>query len=213
MKVIQCAQGTPEWHAARAGRVTASKVACVIAKGRGGEPSATRATYMGELIAERLTGMVGESFTNDAMKHGTETEPAARLALEVDAGLLVEEVGFVLHPRIELAGASPDGLIGDDGLLEIKCPKTHTHIEYLMRGEPPSAYLPQMAWQCACTERKWVEFVSFDPRMPKDLQLFRVRYEPSMAYLRELEDAVQTFLAELESKLAALRGIAERKAA
>lgn len=213
MNIVNCIQGTPEWHAARAGRVTASKLSCVTAKGRGNEPSATRAAYMGELIAERLTGMVAESFTNDAMRHGTETEPAARLALEVQAGLLVDEVGFVIHPRIEMSGASPDGLIGADGLLEIKCPKTHTHIEYLMGGKPPAAYIPQMAWQCACTERAYVEFVSYDPRMPPDLRLFRARYEPSAAYLRELEDAVCAFLAEMETKLAALRGIAERQAA
>lgn len=202
-------QGSPEWFAARCGKVTASRVADVIAKTKTG-PSASRLSYMGELIAERLTGVPAEGFTNAAMQHGIDTEPLARAKYESLRDVMVEPFGFIDHPSIANSGASPDGGSGE-GLLEVKCPKTHTHIEYLMGGEPPKKYVPQMAWQCACTRRPWVDFVSFDPRMPEDLQLFVVRYEPSATYLKELEAAVAEFLEEMESKLAALRGIAQER--
>jgi putative phage-type endonuclease len=202
MKIIDAPQGSPEWFAARAGRVTASRIADVLAKGRSGAPSATRAGYMGELIAETLTGQPANPFQGNAdTERGIELEPEARSLYEMHKGALVESCGLVIHPRIERSGASPDGLAGD-GLLEIKCPRTHTHLEYLLSGEPPSKYVPQMAWQCACTELPWVDFVSYCPAMPDDLRLFVVRYEPSMAYLREIEGAVIEFLAEMDEKLA-----------
>lgn len=202
MKTIDAPQGSPEWFAARAGKVTASRISDVLAKGRSGAPSATRAGYMGELIAEILTGQPANPFQGNAdTERGQELEPSARAAYELRTGSMVMPVGLVIHPRIERSGASPDGLAAD-GLLEIKCPRIHTHIEYLLGGEPPSKYVPQMAWQCACTERPWVDFVSYCPAMPEDLRLFIVRYEPSMTYLREIEDAVTEFLAELDAKLA-----------
>lgn len=202
MKVIDAPQGSQEWFAARAGRVTASRISDVLAKGRSGAPSATRAGYMGELIAETLTGQPANPFQGNAdTERGIELEPEARSLYELHKGALVESCGLVIHPRIERSGASPDGLAGD-GLLEIKCPRTHTHLEYLLSGEPPSKYVPQMAWQCACTERAWVDFVSYCPAMPDDLRLFVVRYEPSLAYLREIEGAVVEFLAEMDEKLA-----------
>jgi putative phage-type endonuclease len=202
MKIIDAPQGSPEWFAARVGRVTASRISDVLAKGRSGAPSATRAGYMGELIAETLTGQPANPFQGNAdTERGIELEPEARSLYEMHKGALVESCGLVIHPRIERSGASPDGLAGD-GLLEIKCPRTHTHLEYLLSGEPPSKYVPQMAWQCACTELPWVDFVSYCPAMPDDLRLFVVRYEPSMAYLREIEGAVIEFLAEMDEKLA-----------
>lgn len=206
MKVINCVQGTPEWHAARAGRVTASRIADVIARTKSG-PSASRAAYMAELIAERLTGVVADGYTNIDMQRGIDTEPAARSAYEVHTGSVVQQVGFIVHPTIEQSGASPDGLV-DDGLLEIKCPKTNTHIDYLLAKEPPAKYLPQMAWQCACAGREWVDFASYDPRLPAPLDLFIVRYVPDPAYIAELESEVRRFLDELEAKLEALRRIA-----
>lgn len=207
MKVLDFPQGSPEWFAARCGKVTASRIDDVLAKGRSGAPSATRAAYMGELIAETLTGQPANQFQGNAdTDRGIELEPAARAAYEGALGVLAMPVGLVLHPRIDRSGASPDGLIGD-GLLEIKCPRIHTHIEYLLGGVPPAKYLPQMAWQAACAERPWVDFVSYCPLMPTDLQLFIARYEPPMQYLREIEDAVVGFLAELDDKLAKLTAL------
>lgn len=203
MKVIDAPQGSDAWLAARAGRVTASRISDVLAKGRSGAPSATRAAYMGELIAETLTGQPANAFQGNAdTERGIELEPEARSLYEQRKGVLVDAVGLVIHPRIDRSAASPDGLVDDAGLLEIKCPRIHTHLEYLLGGEPPSKYVPQMAWQAACTERAWVDFVSFCPAMPEDLRLFVVRYEPSLVYLREIEGAVVEFLAELDEKLA-----------
>lgn len=207
MKILNHPQGSPEWLAARIGLVTASRVSDVIAKTKSG-PSTSRLNYMGELVAELLTGVSAESgFINDDMRRGIELEPKARFAYEMQTDQVVREVGLVLHPTLR-AGASPDGLVGD-GLIEIKCPRTHTHIEYLLGGVPPLKYVPQMAWQCICTGRPWVDFASFDPRLPKDLQLFVVRYEPTMAYLQSLEAEVTSFIAEVDEKVASLRGIAQ----
>ena len=208
MRVLPHAQGTPEWLQARVGRITASRISAVLANGRDGKPSATRAAYMGELIAQRLTGQFEESYVNADMQRGTELEPAARAAYEVSRGVMVDEVGLVLHPKSDWFGASPDGVVGDEGLLEIKCPRTHVHIAYMLAGKPPAEYVPQMAWQAACCERKWVDFVSYDPKMPERLQLFVVRYTPEQAYLEAMEKAAEQFLAELEDKLAALQLLA-----
>ncbi|HYD33095.1 MAG TPA: YqaJ viral recombinase family protein, partial [Methylophilaceae bacterium] len=172
MKIIDFPQGTLEWLKARAGMVTASRIADVVAKTKTGE-SASRANYRAQIVAERLSGQPQESYTNDAMRWGIDTEPLARSAYEAHTGDFVEQIGLVLHPEIEWAGASPDGLAGG-GLLEIKCPNTATHIDYLLNKVPPTKYRPQMAWQCACTEREWVDFVSYDPRLPEKHQLFVV---------------------------------------
>jgi putative phage-type endonuclease len=201
MNIIDAVQGSPEWLAARIGRVTASRMADVMAQGRG----ATRAAYMGELAAEILTGVSAESYTNADMQRGTELEPIARAAYETETRQMVDSVGLVLHPRNDRWAASPDGIVGDDGLLELKCPKTHTHIAYLLAGKPPAQYLPQMAWQAACCGRAWVDFASYDPRMPEPLQLFIVRYSPPAAYIAELEAAADAFLLELDAMVSALR--------
>lgn len=202
MKVIDAPQGSDAWFAARAGKVTASRIADVLAKGRSGAPSATRAAYMGELIAETLTGQPANAFQGSAdTERGQQLEPEARAVYESRRSVMVESVGLVIHPRNDRSGASPDGLVDADGLLEIKAPRIHTHLEYLLGGEPPAKYLPQMAWQCACTERAWVDFVSYCPAMPEDLQVFIVRYTPPMEYLQEIEKAVESFLAEMDAKL------------
>ena len=193
-------QRTEEWFAARLGKVTASRVADVIAKTKSGY-SASRDNYMAQLICERLTGQQGESFTNSAMQWGTDTEPLARSAYEALNGLLVEEVGFVQHPKIEMSGASPDGLVGLFGMLEIKCPNTATHIDTLLTQTVPTKYIPQMQWQMACAQRQWCDFVSFDPRLPQDLQLFVKRVEFDAPYVAMLEEEVTLFLKELEVKV------------
>ena len=196
-------QRSDEWFAARLGKVTASRVSDVVTRTKSGY-SASRANYMAELVCERLTGKQGDSFSNAAMVWGTNTEPMARAAYEALEGILVEELGFVSHPTIEMAGASPDGLVGDDGLVEIKCPNTATHIETLLGAEIPSKYVNQMQWQMACTGRKWCDFVSYDPRMPEDMQLFVKRLERSDDTITELEREIEKFLSELEDKIVSL---------
>ena len=196
-------QGTPEWFAARLCKVTASRVADIIAKTKSGY-STSRANYMAELVCERLTGRQGDFFQNAAMAWGTNTEPMARAAYEALEGMLVEETGFVSHATIEMAGASPDGLVGDDGLIECKCPMTATHLETLLGKSVPSKYVAQMQWQMACTGRKWCDFVSFDPRMPEHMQLFVKRLERDEDYIIELEREVEKFLSELEEKITTL---------
>ena len=199
-------QRSPEWFASRLGKVTASRVADVIAKTKSGY-SASRDNYMAQLICERLTGQQGESFTNAAMAWGTETEPLARSAFEAHADVMVEEVGFVPHPRIRDSGASPDGLVGLFGMLEIKCPNTATHIDTLLSQTVPGKYITQMQWQMRCCERQWCEFVSFDPRLPQDLQLFVKRVEFNQTYVAMLEEEVINFLEELEIKVAKLTNL------
>jgi putative phage-type endonuclease len=196
-------QGSPEWFAARLGNVTASRVADVIAKTKSGY-SASRDNYMAQLICERMTGTVAESYTNAAMAWGTETEPFARAAYESLTDVLVDQVGYVAHPSIDHAGASPDGLVGLFGLLEIKCPNTATHIDTLISEQVPTKYITQMQWQMACTARAWCDFVSFDPRLPKGLQLFVKRVEFDMEYAATLETEVVKFLAELDAKISKL---------
>jgi putative phage-type endonuclease len=198
-------QGTEEWFAARLGKVTASRVADVIAKTKTGY-SASRDNYMAQLICERLTGQQGESFTNAAMQWGTETEPLARSAYENARNLLVQEVGFINHPTIEMAGASPDGLVSNgEGVLELKCPQTNTHIDTLLSGKVPTKYITQMQWQMLCTRAKWADFVSYDPRLPENLQLFIQEVEFDPEYAAMLEKEVTQFLAELDSKVAKLK--------
>lgn len=202
MKVLDFPQGSQEWLASRAGRVTASRIKDVIATGRGGAPSMTRAAYLGEIVSEMLTGKPTESgFINADMQRGIELEPDARALYEQQRRVMVDETGLVIHPTIDRAGASPDGLVGSDGLLEIKCPKVHVHLDYILRGEPPSVYLPQMAWQAACCERQWVDFVSYCPALPDDLSMFVVRFTPEQSYIKDLESAVREFLAEADHML------------
>lgn len=197
-------QGSPEWFAERLGKVTASRISDVLAKIKTGE-SAARANYRAELVAQRLTGYIEEGFTSTAMQHGNEYEPFARAQYEIKRDVMVDEIGFVRHPSIEWAGASPDGLVGDDGLIEIKCPNTATHIDYLLAGKAPAKYVPQMIWQMACTGRKWVDFVSFDPRMPEEMQLFIVRFDRNEDQISEHEAEVKKFIGEVEATISKLR--------
>lgn len=203
MNIINVIQGTPEWHAARAGRVTASRIADLTARTKTGW-GASRANYMAELVAERLTGTVAESFSNAAMKWGTEMEPEARSAYSFMRDMEVTPVGFVIHPTIEMSGASPDGLVGADGLVEIKCPNTAAHIETLLGGSVPDKYIKQMQWQMRCTGRKWCDFVSYDPRLPARMQLFVHRVEADPDMQAEIEAHVAAFLLEVDATVNAL---------
>lgn len=197
-------QYSEEWFAARCGRVTASRMADLTARTKSGW-GASRANYMAQLIAERLTGVPADSYTSAAMQWGIEREPEARAAYEFRADAAVAPGGFVLHPEIGMAGASPDGLVGDAGLIEIKCPNTATHIETLLSGTVPEKYQKQMQFQMACTGRKWCDFVSYDPRMPEEMRLFIKRVHRADNEIRFLEQSVKDFLAELEDRLGALR--------
>ena len=199
-------QRSEEWFAVRAGKATGSRIADIVAKTKSG-PGASRANYAAQLVAERLTGKPADSFSNAAMQWGVATEPQAREAYEMKQGGYVEEVGFLVHPSIPMSGASPDGLVGDDGMLEIKCPNTATHIEYLLGKVVPAKYKPQMTWQMLCAGRKWCDFVSFDPRMPERHQLFCVRYEFDAEYADELEAEVVKFLAEVSETVAKLEAL------
>ncbi len=201
-------QGSAAWFAIRLGKATASRIADIIAKTKSGA-SASRATYAGQLIAERLSGAPMDSFSNAAMQHGTATEPLARDAYRQAMLCEVEEIGFVDHPTIAMAGASPDGLVGDDGLLEIKCPNTWTHIDTLLRQAVPAKYITQMMWQMACTGRAWCDYASFDPRLPESMRLFVKRVDRDDAMIAELEAEVSAFLAEIDETVAKLRAAYE----
>lgn len=203
MTAIDHVQGSPEWLAARCGLVTASRVADIIRRTKSGF-STSRANYCAQLVAERLTGTVGDSYTNAAMQWGTQTEPEARAVYALLTGADVTETGFVIHPRIVMSGASPDGLVGSDGLVEIKCPSTATHIATLRTGSIDTDYVTQMQWQMACTGRAWCDFVSFDPRMPADMQIYIERVPRHDSTIAELETSVVAFLAEVDATLADL---------
>lgn len=200
------AQGSPEWLAARCGKVTASRVADVIAKTKSGY-AATRANYMAELVAERLTGLPAERFTNAAMNWGTEKEPDARAAYCFMKDVDADEVGFIPHPTIAMTGASPDGHVGADGMIEIKCPNTATHIETVLGEAIQAKYVTQMQWQMACTGRQWCDFVSFDPRLPSPMNLWIRRVERDDALIADLEREVAAFLGELDAKVARLQAL------
>ena len=201
-------QRTDEWHAARLGRVTASRLGDVLAK----PTTAAYRSYRAQLIAERLTGEAAETFTNAAMQWGVDTEDEARRAYSFIADRDVVETGFVDHPAIPMTGASPDGLVGDEGLVEIKCPKTATHIETITDGQVPLKYLRQMQWQMACTGREWCDFVSYDPRLPPHVRLWIKRVERDDTMIANLADAVTAFLADVDQIIAALTNTREKAA-
>ena len=199
-------QGTPEWKALRLGKITASRVSDVIAQIKSGE-AASKTEYRIELVCERLTGKETDGYTNAHMERGIELEPFARAAYEVRQGVFVEQVAFVDHPTVSNAGASPDGLVGDDGCIEIKCPMVKTHIKTILDKKAPSKYLPQMQWQMACTGRKWVDFVSYCPDLPENMQIFIARVDRDDEYIGMLEDAVRVFDSEIETMIERLKGM------
>jgi putative phage-type endonuclease len=195
-------QGSPEWFKQRYGNASASRIADVIAKTKNGY-SASRDNYLTQLVLERFD-IIEESFTSEAMQYGTDTEPFARATYEIKNNVIVEQVGYILHPTIQHSGASPDGKI-NDGLIEIKCPNSKTHFEYLLGEKVPYKYKPQMAWQMACTGANWVDFISYDNRVPEGLQYFEIRYERDNEYIDMLEKEVTQFLIEVDEKFELLK--------
>ena len=202
---IAVEQGTPEWHQLRAGKVTASRVADILAKTKTG-PSASRQNYLIELALQRTTGIIEESYTNAAMEWGTQTEPQARVAYEVKTGNFVDQIAFVDHPTIAGFGCSPDGIVGE-GLIEIKCPNSATHWSYVKAKAPPTKYFIQMQAQMACTGAKWCDFVSFDPRMLERSQLLVVNVPRDEAFIAEMESEIVKFLSEVEVEVNLMKGM------
>lgn len=189
-------QRTQGWLTERCGKVTASAIYKVMARTKTGY-GADRANYHAQLVTERLTGLPADSFTNAAMQWGIDTEPQARAMYALHTGGEVVETGFHPHPLITMSGASPDGLVGDAGLVEIKCPNSATHIAALTGATIDRKYLLQMQWQMACTGRDWCDFVSFDPRLPDEMQIHIRRVERDSELLSEIHEEVERFLAEV----------------
>jgi putative phage-type endonuclease len=200
-------QGSDEWFAARLGKVSASRLADVLATVKTGE-AVTRRNYRMQLVCERLTGRKAETYTNAHMERGNALEPLARASYELRKGVMVDEVGFVQHPTIEMAGASPDGLV-DGGSIEIKCPTPANHIETVLRGTAPSQYFAQMQWQMACLgdAYKFVDFVSYCPDVGEDLELFIVRVSRDDEWLQQAEKDVITFLNEVSETYSQLKSL------
>jgi putative phage-type endonuclease len=197
-------QRSESWFRARLGKATASRVSDVVARTKSGYAT-SRANYAAQLVCERLTGVQADGFSSAAMQWGTDQEPDARAAYSFLADVDVEEVGFVDHPALQMAGASPDGLVGHDGLLEIKCPISATHKDTLLNDTIPDKYIVQMQWQIACCGRQWCDYVSYDPRFPEHMRLYVRRIERDNDRIRELEAEVDKFLAEVEADVSRLR--------
>lgn len=194
-------QGTDEWRAARAGSLGASQIADALARTKSGW-GASRGNLMAQLLVERLTGAPTVGFVSAAMQWGTEKEPDARAEYEFQKDVEVAQLGLVRHPKIKGTHASPDGLVGADGLVEIKCPLSATHLETLLYDTVPGKYTTQCMWQMACLpDRKWCDFVSFDPRLPQRMRMFCRRIERDDIAISQLEAQVQDFLQELENKI------------
>lgn len=201
-------QRSAEWYAQRCGKATASRMADVMAKTKTGV-SQMRVNYCAQLVVERLTGTVADSYVSAPMQFGIDTEAEARDAYCFYHNVKVELADFVLHPSIDMAGASPDGYVGDLGLVEIKVPNSATHIDTLLGKTVPGKYIHQIQFQLACTGRKWCDFVSYDPRMPEHLKLFVRRVHRDEKHIEELESEVIKFLGDVEEKVAALNALSE----
>lgn len=195
-------QGSPEWRQMRCGKVTASRISDVMAQGQG----KSRASYARQLVAERLTGVPTEGFKSASMERGNEAEASAREAYEYHTGTFVDQVAFIDHPTIDMSGASPDGLVGADGGVEIKCPDSTTHIDTLQGKSIDGGYLKQIHWNMACTGRKWWDYISYDPRM-KDpaMRLFIKRVHRDEAMIEAIESAVKDFLVDVRGTVGQIR--------
>lgn len=207
MRIIRCEQNTPEWRAARCGIATASEFAAILSKGRSGDEATGRRNYRARLAVERLTGRpVENGFTSAATRQGHEREPVARLAYEF-RGDIVSDVGFCQHDEL-LCGSSPDGLVGDSGGVELKCPELSAHIAYWRRADEPPEYRAQIQGNLWITGREWWDFVSFNPDFPEPLQLLVRRVYRDDAYIAQLDLAVRLFLDEVEAEVEQLQRLA-----
>lgn len=198
-------QGSAEWMAQRVGNLTGSRIYEACAKGKGGKYYAARDTLMMEKLIERLTGQWAEHFVSDAMQWGTMHEDEARAVYETQKGVLVADCAYFPHPSIAHSGASPDGLVGGDGVIEIKCPTTGVHLETILSGAIPEKHTYQMAWEIESSGRKWADFISYDPRLPGNLSFFCARYVPEPDFIEYLRKEVIQFLSELDALEAKVR--------
>jgi len=205
-------QGTDEWRAFRLGKASASKVGDIMARTKSG-PSTSRNNYLMQLLCERLTGKPSDFFITEPMARGTELEPLARSAYEVDQGVTVLETGCFSHPDIPGFIASPDGLVGHEGMIECKCPNTAQHVGFMRTGEIDSKYQWQMLAQMACSERHWVDYVSYDTRLPDPLQYKRQRFPRDETRIQEMLHEVKKFLAELDALESEMRAMMQQAAA
>lgn len=201
-------QRSPEWYAARLGKLTGSRIADATTRTKTG---ASRANYMAELLIERLTGAPAPRFTNAAMEWGTQCEPEARMVYEFEQNVSVEEVGFIEHRHLVMAGCSPDGLVGNDGLVEIKCPSTATHVDTLLGAPIDERYVKQMQFQMGCTGRLWCDWVSYDPRVPLKLRMVIRRLPRDDKMIAKLDQEGEEFLEELAEKYRRLSLMVEGK--
>lgn len=205
MRILDCKQNTAEWLEIRCGKITASRIADVLATLKKGGEGADRKNYRIEVLAERISGRIEDHYVSAEMAWGSEFEPIARSAYEIATGEIVDTVGFVLHPTFDFAGGSPDGLVGEDGGIELKCPKTTTHIKWMTAGGVPEEHQAQCLWNMACAERDWWDFISFDPRMPDGLKVYIERMERDEARIRLIEAEVVRFNDEIEAAADKLR--------
>lgn len=209
LELVRLEQGSPEWKQARCGLVTASRCADVVAMTKKGEEKAERAHYRAELICEILTGVPYPRHVTREMQWGIDQEPDARVAYELECSVLVETCGFVVHPDIDRFGCSPDGFVGEDGMVQFKCPTTSTHLGWILGGKIPIEHGPQMLAELSCNPtRHWCDFVSYDPRMPEHLQLFVRRMERNCVeqFLEMLERNVAQFNSEIADVMMQLPG-------
>ena len=212
MMVATAEQRTAEWFTARTGKVTASRVKDVLAKLKSGKPGAERERYLWELVAERLTREPTRHFTNAAMQHGVEYEINARIEYEFRAGNPVQEIGFCIHRTYDHFGCSPDGLVGEYGLVEIKCPfNSAVHLQTLIAGEMPAEHMAQIQAQLAVMGREWCDFVSFDPRMPDPYNCFIARVNRDEKYIDAMLAEVGAFLEEVADTVKRVEALGVRK--
>ena len=196
-------QGTDEWKQLRCGIITGSKIADVTQEKKG----TGYANYLAQIVCERLTGCVTETYKNAYMERGNEDEEAARCCYEYVTGNIVEQVAFIKHPTIDCFGISPDGLINDDGMVEIKRKIPAIHIDYILKNRVPPEYVKQMTAQLACSGRKWNDFVSYCPELPENMQLFVCRLERNEEAINAMETAVVAFNESVEKMIADLKRI------
>ena len=195
--VVASPQATPEWFQQRIGKLTASNMAAAMSYLKNGKESTERAKLKMHLVAERLTDIIAPHYVTEAMAWGIATETEAKECAAKLIGLDIKQCGFFDHPEIDNFGATPDGLLDDDGLIEIKCPTTVTHLSWLLENKVPEQHKAQMAAQLLCTGRRYCKFMSYDPRVPKRPILYK-HYAPSQAELGEVRRAAVLFLAEVE---------------
>jgi putative phage-type endonuclease len=207
MMVVNVIQGTPEWRQARVGSLGASRVYDAVARTRSGW-AASRANVLNDIVCERLTGVPVEVYVTEAMRRGSALEPDARAAYAFQRDIDVELVGLVQHPRLAGTHASPDGLVGSCGLVEIKCPATNAHLATLLTDTMPERYVTQCLWQLACTGRTWCDLVSYDNRLPEPLRLHVIRIERDEQRIGELEKMVVDFLVEVDTTIERLQLVA-----